>query len=293
MKGIFKNAFFIITLAVAVALSASSLAIRLGGKMSFIDNCVGSALAPFEKASKSIEGFFKNISGYFMDYNALKDENEALKEQIKQMQEDVEKSDELKRENDWLYNFLELKRSTSNYDFERANVIAYSHVNYLAAFTIDKGSVDGIAKGMAIITDEGLAGIVTDVALNHAICTCAINPNFTVSAYTERVVLEGEEDVTVKSAESIVATGNFMDAASGCMRIEYIGDTSEIKVGDKVKTSGAGGIYPRGLSIGEVVDILNDEYSQGTYALVKTTVDINTVENVMVITDFTGKAVAP
>ncbi len=291
MKGIFKNAFFIITLAVAVVLSASSLAIRLGGKMSFIDNAIGTVLAPFEKASKSIEGFFSNISGYFMDYNALKDENEALKEQIKSMEEDVERSDELKRENDWLYNFLELKRSSSNYDFEKANVIAYSQINYLAAFTIDKGSIDGVKKGMPIITDQGLAGIVTDVALNHAICTCAVNPNFTVSAYAERVVLEGEENVTVKSAESIVATGNFMDAASGCMRIEYIGDTSEIEVGDKIMTSGAGGVYPRGISIGVVVDILNDEYSQSRYALVKTTVDINTVESVMIVTDFTGKAV--
>lgn len=293
MKGIFKNAFFIITLAVAVVLSASSLAIRLGGKMSFIDNALGTVLAPFEKASKSIEGFFSNISGYFMDYNALKDENEALKEQIKSMEEDVERSDQLKRENDWLYNFLELKRSSSNYNFEKANVIAYSQINYLAAFTIDKGSIDGVTKGMPIITDQGLAGIITDVALNHSICTCAVNPNFTVSAYTERTVLTGEENVTVKSAESIVATGNFMDAANGCMRLEYIGDTSEIQIGDKVMTSGAGGVYPRGISIGEVVDILNDEYSQSRYALVKTTVDINTVESVMIVTDFTGKAVTP
>ncbi len=293
MKDIFKNSFFIITLAIAVVLSASSLALRLGGKMSFIDSAVGTALAPFEKASKSIEGFFTNISGYFMDYNALKEENAALKEQIKAMEEDVERSDELKRENDWLYNFLELKRSTSHYHFAKASVIAYSQINYLAAFTIDKGSSDGIEKGMPIITDRGLAGIVTDVSLNHSICTCAINPNFTVSAYTERVVLEGEEDVTVKSAESIVATGNFMDAASGCMRIEYIGDTSAIEIGDMVYTSGAGGIYPRGLSIGQVIDILNDEYSQSRYALVKTTVDINSVESVMVVTDFTGKAVAP
>ena len=293
MKGIFKNAFFIITLAVAVVLSASSLAIRLGGKMSFIDNALGTVLAPFEKASKSIEGFFSNISGYFMDYNALKDENEALKEQIKSMEEDVERSDQLKRENDWLYNFLELKRSSSNYNFEKANVIAYSQINYLAAFTIDKGSIDGVTKGMPIITDQGLAGIITDVALNHSICTCAVNPNFTVSAYTERTILTGEENVTVKSAESIVATGNFMDAANGCMRLEYIGDTSEIQIGDKVMTSGAGGVYPRGISIGEVVDILNDEYSQSRYALVKTTVDINTVESVMIVTDFTGKAVTP
>ena len=293
MKDIFKNSFFIITLAIAIVLSASSLALRLGGKMSFIDSAVGTALAPFEKASKNIEGFFTNISGYFTDYNALKEENAALKEQIKAMEEDVERSDELKRENDWLYNFLELKRSTSHYHFAKASVIAYSQINYLAAFTIDKGSSDGIEKGMPIITDQGLAGIVTDVSLNHSICTCAINPNFTVSAYTERVVLEGEEDVTVKSAESIVATGNFMDAASGCMRIEYIGDTSAIEIGDMVYTSGAGGIYPRGLSIGQVIDILNDEYSQSRYALVKTTVDINSVESVMVVTDFTGKAVAP
>ncbi len=290
MKDIFKNAFFIITLAVAIVLSASSLAIRLGGKMSFVDNAVGIILTPFEKVCKSIEGFFTNFSAYFVDYKALKDENNALKEQIKSMQEDVEKSDELKRENDWLYNFLELKRSSSKYDFEKANVIAYSQINYLAAFTIDKGSANGITKGMPIITDQGLAGIVTDVALNHSVCTCTINPNFTVSVYTEKVVLEGEENVTVKSAESIVATGNFMDAASGCMRIEYIGDTSKISIGDTVLTSGAGGIYPRGINIGQVVDILNDEYSQSNYALVKTTVDINTVESVMIVTDFTGKA---
>ena len=289
MKGIFKNYFFIITLAIAILICAASLALRTNEKILFIDNIVGSILMPFEKASQSVDIFFGNIAGYFKDYNALKEENQALKEQIKNMTEDVEHSNELKRENEWLYNFLELKRSSDHYEFENATVISYSQVNYLAAFTLDKGSVDGIKKGMPVITENGLAGIITDVGLNHCICTSAINPNFSVSAYTERTVRDGEDIINQKTAESLIATGNFMDASKNCMRIGYLDETVEIKVGDTVKTSGSGGIYPRGLYIGTVIDIAADEYSQSLYALIDTAVNINSVEHVMIVTDFTGK----
>lgn len=286
MKEIFKSPFFLIMLAVSVVLSASSLILRLTGHISPIDNAVGTVLMPFEKAGASVGKFFSNIGEYFRDYDALKEENEKLKDKIRDMTAAVERSDRLQRENDWLYNFLELKHSSTEYSLQNANVIAINQVSYLSTFTIDKGSNAGIEKGMPIITEEGLIGCVKEVGVDYSVCTSTVNPEFTVAAYTERLVKNGEDTYTVETGGSFIATGNFVDASDENMRIANLPEDTEIKVGDSVKTTGAGGIYPRGLLIGTVTEIAADEYNQTLYALIDTCADTGKMTEVMVITGF-------
>ncbi len=289
MGHIFKNPFFIITLAATVLISALSLVMRINGKMSFADDAVSALMLPFEKASRSIGDFFGNIGQYFRDYDSLKKENEELKMRIKDMSAAVDNADKLRRENEWLYDFLDLKRKNTSYELCEASVISYSQIDYLANFTVDRGSSAGIKKGMAVITEDGLLGCITQVGATTSVCTATVNPNFSVGVYTERIDGEGEEQSVSETGESLIATGNFADASSSYMRISHLPETASVASGDIVRTAGSD-IYPRGLFIGTVVSVEADEFSQSMYALVDTGTDINSVSRVMIIKSFTEES---
>lgn len=286
MREIFKNPFFIITLAVAVLLSGMSLFFSVRGQMSFVDNAVGTLLMPFQKAGSAVRDFFVNIGDYFKDYDALKKENESLKLQLRDMSDLATQTQQLQRENQWLYGFLELKRSKTEYEMQNASVIAYDQVSYLSSFTLDKGSTHGIYKGMPVLTDSGLAGCVTQTGIGYSVCTTVISPEFSVYVYTERVMRQGEETVVVTSSDGNSAGGNFQNAGDSCMRINFLPEDTQIQVGDTVRTSGEGGIYPRGLYIGTVTAIEPDPYSQTLYAVVEVELDIGTSGQVMIIKGF-------
>lgn len=286
MRGIFKNPFFIITLAIAIVLSGTSLFLRTRGQMSFVDNAVGTVLMPFQKAGSSVQSFFGNIGQYFKDYDALKKENEQLKLQLRELSSAASQTDRLRRENEWLYGFLELKRSETVYDLQNASVTAYNQISYLSSFTVDKGSAHGIKKGMPVLTGDGLAGCVVQTGLNYAICTTVISPEFTLSVYTERVTQDNDKFSVVTTSEGNVASGNFQNAGNSCMRINYLPEDTQIEIGDTVRSSGAGGVYPRGLYIGTVVGIEPDPYSQSLYAVVSVDLDIDSSGQVMIVKSF-------
>lgn len=120
--------------------------------------------------------------------------------------------------------------------YATARIIANSGGAYVRTVMIDAGSEDGLARGQAVISGEGLVGRLTEVGVRAARVLLITDLNSRVP-----VVVENSH------AAAVLAGDN-----SDRPHLVYLGNAREIKVGDRVVTSGEGGIFPPGLAVGVV-----------------------------------------
>jgi rod shape-determining protein MreC len=117
-----------------------------------------------------------------------------------------------------------------------ARVIANSGGGYVRTVMVNAGSEDGLARGQAAITGEGLAGRLTEVGSRAARVLLITDLNSRIP-----VVVEASH------ANAVLAGDN-----SGRPRMIYLGDRETVKIGDRILTSGEGGVFPPGLPVGVV-----------------------------------------
>ena len=90
-----------------------------------------------------------------------------------------------------------------------------------------------------------------------------------------------------RTRDSAIAEGSYDLMAEGSLRLSYLTEDASIVIGDTVETSGAGGVFPKGVMIGTVESVLPEENGISYYAVLKPFVDVETVTNVSVVTAFT------
>ena len=154
-----------------------------------------------------------------------------------------------------------------------ADIISYEAGNYSTVLTLNKGAVHGIKNNMPVITSKGLLGHVTETGLDWCKVVSIIETSSTVGVYTDRTGVIGtvEGDIDLRS--------------QGKCLMSYAAD-ADIKVGDRVYTSGTGSVYPGGLYIGRIVSIEADEATRKLIAVVDPAIDFSSLEklgSVMII----------
>jgi len=179
--------------------------------------------------------------------------------------------EELKKENKELRGLLDLEESISEFQYINATVITRNTNSFLSFFVINKGSNSGIAKGMAVITNGGLIGVIDSIGSNTSV----------VKMITDS---DSRNKVSVKivSGDSTVTTVMAVDE-SGRMVATGIKKNIDVKVGDKVITSGLSDIFPSGLLIGYVDNVFDDNYMISKNVSVKLSSDIFDIRYVAVI----------
>jgi rod shape-determining protein MreC len=123
--------------------------------------------------------------------------------------------------------------------FVTARVIANSGGAYVRSLLVRAGSEDGVARGQAAITGEGLVGRVAEVGSRAARVLLITDLNSRIP-----VIVEGPH-------QRAVMTGDNSDRPS----LRYIDAVSGIKIGDRVVTSGEGGVFPPGLPVGVIASL--------------------------------------
>ena len=167
---------------------------------------------------------------------------------------------------------LEIKNKRKDFNLVAANVIATDTSNYKSTIKIGKGLSSGIKKNDAVITDEGLVGYVSSVGRKWAVITTITDTSCSVSALVSRI------------DEHCIIRGDMMLFDEKKCKMEYASDESVMSVGDKVVTSGSGGIYPEGITIGKISKIDNTGSGISMEAVIDPAVDFFDVEEVLVIT---------
>ena len=271
----FKSKFFIILSIVAVLIAVIFTAMSLLGYSSYIKKAVNYAAVPFQKLADTAGRALDGYSAYITEFNRLKEENAALKAELDEMKELVADAEAVRDENEYLKQYLEIKNEHLDFSFATAEVIGREAGNYMTVFTLSEGESMGIYKDMPILAPNGgLIGHISSAGSTWAKATSVIDITSSVGAYIER------------SHEAGVVVGDFELSSRGLCLLTYLEEGCDIRVGDRVLTSGLGSVYPRGLVIGTVKELLYDDASRRVTAVVEPLADISGLDTVTVVTKY-------
>lgn len=239
-------------------------------KISFMRNGVSLFTIPIQNAFSFVKNKINNNEQEISDINKLKEENKALREENIKLKEAERELEVLKSENNTLKDYLNLKNKYADYSTIPAYVVERTYSNYDKIVVINVGLKDGIDINMPVISESGLVGHVISVTNNSAKVQTIVDTGSTVSA-------------TIPTTEqSILVKGSINNNES--LKATSIPANATVLQGDAVVTSGLGGIYPKGILIGTIKEIVNTKNQTDRYANIETATNFNTIQTVLVIT---------
>ena len=223
-----------------------------------------------------VESYLKDVSSLIMKvvmlpFTSLNDDKgEDLTESyVIQKNLNVHLEEEIEQ----LRDVLDLNQTLTGYDVVNATVITRNKGYWYQTLTIDKGKNDGLKENMVAITKNGLIGKIERV-----------------TNFSSEIKLITANDVNNKVSVSIATTTGETNAIlsgydkdSDLVQISGVDSRVEINVGDVVTTSGLGGMFPRGIYIGEVETITNDKYGLSKTLGIKTNQDFNNIHYVTIL----------
>lgn len=239
--------------------------------LSYAQNVFSFFVMPVQNGLTYLKNWIFGNNNFFTDISNLKEENEKLKEENSNLEKSLREYEIIKSENETLKEYVNLKDKYQNYKTIPAYIINKDITNYNETIVINVGEKDGIKPNMAVIADQGLVGHVISTTQTTAKVQTIIDTASSVSSSIST------------SREAIIVTGT-LDRTS-TLKASYIPTDATILENDKIETSGLGGIYPKGITIGTITEIINTKNATDRYAYVKTAVDFKKLETVLVITN--------
>lgn len=239
----------------------------------WLESAVGAVARPIQsfayKASNGIANFFREL----FNTTDADLENARLKQELAMNEQLKLNYQELQLENERLRALLNYSGSLGDYKYVTASVIGKSNVVWFDVITLNVGRNQGVEPGQPVICGDGLVGRVTDVGANFCKVTSVIDSSSTVAAVVERT----RDNCMVRG---VFSTSN----SSGELELYYLPtDLTDLSPGDVIMTSGLGDVFPKGIRIGTVKEVLLDADSKGVNAIITPSVDFLHLEEVMVI----------
>lgn len=235
------------------------------------ENVVNTILSPFQSAITSISNATKKIGVISWEMVTVYEQNKMLRSEVEQLRQRDVNVNEIMAENTRLTNILNYKNAVKQFDTAVAKIISYDSSNLTNSITINLGAKDGMQKNMPVITPQGLVGTIVAVYEHSAKVQLILDPRSAVGAIIQR-----PESRVIGIMQGSVGVQTLA-------KMVNIPRDADVVVGDNVLTSGYGGLYPKGIVIGEVVEVTNEAGGLLKYATVKTTVDFYRIEEVLVI----------
>jgi rod shape-determining protein MreC len=197
-------------------------------------------------------------------------QNEALRRENERQRLHQFQDDEIARENARLRQLLGWQQR-SPWRLKLANVVLRDPANWWRTVQIDLGAKDGVRTNLAVLTPEGLVGRVASVGLTRSEVVLVGDPNCRVAALVEND----------QRNEGVIESAGPLD--SSLLTLDYLSKDAALKPGQAVLTSGLGGVFPRGIPIGHIVDFRPAEYGLYTEARVKMSANLGALEEVWVL----------
>ena len=239
-------------------------------KFSYIENAFSNIIMPIQSGITFIKNKLSGNDNYFATIDSLKEENEQLKQKNTQLEEALRQLEVIQSENSTLKEYLNLTEQYKSYNTVPAYVINKDTSNYSSLFVINVGSDNGVKENMTVIAAEGLVGHVISVTKDTAKVQTLIDTSNVVSA-----TLENSKDIVICRG---TLNGNELKAT-------YVSTDTVLSEGEKLNTSGMGGIYPKGIYIGSIKKINETRNITDRSFIVESAVDFENLETVLVITN--------
>lgn len=199
----------------------------------------------------------------------MQEENEKLKQKNSELEQSLRELEIIKSENNTLKEYVNLKEKYNEFQTVPAYVINKDISNYNDTIIINVGSKDGVAVNMPVISEKGLVGHIISVTESTAKVQTIIDTASTTSC------------LITTSRDMIIARGTLN--SSSTLKATFIPTNATILEGDKIETSGLGGIYPKGIHIGTIKKVVNTKNITDRYAMIETAVNFEKLETVLVI----------
>ena len=238
-----KTVFSIIAL--IVLFTCISLTNSTPRKTLLLEGFISDVVSLPQRLYATSKAYVTSDDTYFSDMETLKKENEELKKKIEELEKMAIDYEQVTAENDVMRSHLKLADRYKDYNLVVADIISDSATNWEATYIINKGSKDGIKPGMTVITNEGLVGYIETVTKKTSKIISILDAGNSVSSRVSR------------TRDEIVCKGSVSSTEEQNLKIMNIPMGTVLIEGDKIETSGVGGIYPKGLAVGKIVEIVN------------------------------------
>lgn len=253
------------------------IALALGGYFSFVSTNFNNVLV---SSQSWISSRFLAIQDFLTvprDVIALRQQNASLQADVARLQAQVVQLQQQVAETDALAALVNFSRSNPENHYTAASVIGRDPSPFLHYIIIDKGSNDGLRRGMPVVTDQGLVGRVDAVISSAARVQLITDPASVVNVRLE------------KAGREAVLIGNI----SGDLSLDLIPQDVALQAGDVVLTSGLGGGYPTDLIVGQVLSVRKHDSDLFQQATIQPVVDFTQLKIVLIITDFRPVDITP
>lgn len=270
-----KSKLFLILVCVALVLTVVPAVLSAMGHTGIVRNVFLTVTYPVRAAFNTVARGFRGFGEYFTQYNALKEENLSLKQELDELQSKLDRAEVALDENEWLRKYFGISEAELDLELIGANVVGYETGNTDTVYMLDKGSINGIAVNMAVITEDGIVGCVTEVGLNWCKITSIVEDSFAVGAYVARTGDHG------------IIKGDYSRRADGTCLMSSLPEDSEVKEGDLVLSSGIGSVYPVGITVGKVISVSSDPATRTKTAIIEPAAKFDGIKKVMVIKSYT------
>lgn len=275
MKNFFKSTKFKAILCVFAALLAGMLiAAFTSSSESPLTSAAGVIYRPFQQAASYIAEKTQNWKGSFVSSSEYKKQVAELESEVLEYNAQLVDYERTKQKLESYEAVLGVKEENPDYELAAASVVSRNTADAYDSITIDRGSASGIEVNDPVIYGENVVGLVKEVGLTTCVVKTLLDPSLNISVYE------------IKSRESGYSNTTAALSYEGLCRMSGLSKETAVASGGIVCTSGLGGIFPRDLVVGTVTAVKNEETDVSVYGLIEPAVDVRTINDVFVITNF-------
>jgi rod shape-determining protein MreC len=223
-------------------------------------------IRPLQLAAQVTTNWIQDMQNNYSTLAGYRSENEKLRERIQELE--VEKNQLLEAEatNRRLQQILEF-RSQLPIGSLTASIIADSASTWFKSCLLDKGSADGVRKGLAVVTPLGVVGQVVAVTARTAKVLLLTDPNSGVDVLVQRTRARG------------IVSGSLDNGTI----LKYVKRSEDIQEGDRLVTSGLDGVFPKGVVVGAVTKVRKQTLGLFQHIEVIPAVNLGRTEEVLIV----------
>lgn len=251
---------------ILAALLVFSLNVPHNREANIVESSVLSSLSPLLMPVYRISGFVEDIWDSYIRLVDTHKENIRLRDDIRALNIRIMEGNEAFYANKRLERLLDMKKNVPDPTIT-ATVIGEDVSSWFRTLVINRGSSSGIREGMAVVSADGVVGQTIKVSSSTARVLLLTDHASGIAATIQRSRARG----VVKGKNELLCT------------LDFTTREEDVKVGDTVITSGIGGVFLKGLPIGEVTMVKRGQYGIFQTVTIRPAVNLPHLEEVLVV----------
>jgi rod shape-determining protein MreC len=250
------------------------MALQVTGRLEPVQSAITQLTSPAQVGATGATSSLADLVDFVVELRNLRQRNAELEQVTSNLLVENFELREVQRENEVMRQMLRFAQTRPGLDLRGAQIVArvigQESNNFLEYLMLDLGASHGVAVGYPVVTDQGLVGRISEV-----------------TETTSKVLLITDASSAVNAIlQSSRLNGVVRGSPGGDLLMDYIPQGEVFSAGEVVLTSGLGGRFPKGIPLGQVVEIRQRDIDVFQQAVVRPTVNFSRLELVMVVTNF-------